>query len=136
MKGSVIKRMYAGFALIIIMFATTITIMMSSMNQIHSNFESVSKSSLPLVTLSNQTSVQLLSADKSFKDYLTTQNQERMTAMRSEFAQSQQAFSSVLNELEVASATNPVLVERVEQLKQLEERYFSEAEEAMNNYVA
>ena len=85
MKGSVIKRMYAGFALIIIMFAITITIMMSSMNQIHSNFESVSKSSLPLVTLSNQTSVQLLSADKSFKDYLTTQNQERMTAMRSEF---------------------------------------------------
>lgn len=136
MKGSVIKRMYAGFALIIIMFAITITIMMSSMNQIHSNFESVSKSSLPLVTLSNQTSVQLLSADKSFKDYLTTQNQERMTAMRSEFTQSQQAFSSVLKELEIASATNPVLVERVEQLKQLEERYFSEAEEAMNNYVA
>ena len=37
MKGSVIKRMYAGFALIIIMFAITITIMMNSMNQIHKN---------------------------------------------------------------------------------------------------
>ncbi len=70
MKGSVIKRMYAGFALIIIMFAVTITIMMNSMNQIHSNFESVSETSLPLVALSNQTSVQLLSADKSFKDLL------------------------------------------------------------------
>ena len=56
MKGSVIKRMYAGFALIIIMFAVTITIMMNSMNQIHSNFESVSETSLPLVALSNQTS--------------------------------------------------------------------------------
>lgn len=92
MKGSVIKRMYAGFALIIIMFAVTITIMMNSMNQIHSNFESVSETSLPLVALSNQTSVQLLSADKSFKDFLTTQNAERMSAMRTEFSASQNSF--------------------------------------------
>ena len=136
MKGSVIKRMYAGFALIIIMFAITITIMMNSMNQIHSNFESVSETSLPLVALSNQTSVQLLSADKSFKDFLTTQNAERMSAMRTEFAASQNAFSEVLGNLEAASQNNTSLIERITQLRAMEERYFTEADEAMNNYVA
>ncbi|MEZ8606438.1 methyl-accepting chemotaxis protein [Vibrio sp. 10N.261.52.C11] len=136
MKGSVIKRMYAGFALIIIMFAVTITIMMNSMNQIHSNFESVSETSLPLVALSNQTSVQLLSADKSFKDFLTTQNAERMSAMRTEFAASQNSFSEVLGSLEAASQNNASLIERIAQLRAMEERYFAEADEAMNNYVA
>ncbi|MGV2838877.1 methyl-accepting chemotaxis protein [Vibrio cyclitrophicus] len=136
MKGSVIKRMYAGFALIIIMFAVTITIMMNSMNQIHNNFESVSETSLPLVALSNQTSVQLLSADKSFKDFLTTQNAERMSAMRTEFASSQNSFSEVLGSLETASQNNATLVERIAQLKAMEQRYFAEADEAMNNYVA
>ncbi|TCN87305.1 methyl-accepting chemotaxis protein [Vibrio crassostreae] len=136
MKGSVIKRMYAGFALIIIMFAVTITIMMNSMNQIHSNFESVSETSLPLVALSNQTSVQLLSADKSFKDFLTTQNTERMSAMRTEFAASQNSFSEVLGNLEAASQNNVSLTERIAQLRAMEERYFAEADEAMNNYVA
>ena len=136
MKGSVIKRMYAAFALIIIMFAVTITIMMNSMNQIHSNFESVSETSLPLVALSNQTSVQLLSADKSFKDFLTTQNAERMSAMRTEFAASQNAFSEVLGNLETASQNNTSLIERITQLRAMEERYFAEAGEAMNNYVA
>ncbi|MEZ9291098.1 methyl-accepting chemotaxis protein [Vibrio lentus] len=136
MKGSVIKRMYAGFALIIIMFAVTITIMMNSMNQIHSNFESVSETSLPLVALSNQTSVQLLSADKSFKDFLTTQNAERMSAMRTEFAASQNSFSQVLGSLEAASQNNASLTERIAQLRAMEERYFAEADEAMNNYVA
>ncbi|MGR5457097.1 type II secretion system protein, partial [Vibrio alfacsensis] len=65
MQGSVIRRMYAGFTLIVILFVITIMIMLSGMNQIHQYFGSVSKSSLPLVSLSNQTSVQLLSADKS-----------------------------------------------------------------------
>ncbi|NOI98862.1 methyl-accepting chemotaxis protein [Vibrio kanaloae] len=136
MKGSVIKRMYAGFALIIIMFAVTIIIMMNSMNQIHSNFESVSETSLPLVALSNQTSVQLLSADKSFKDFLTTQNTERMSAMRTEFAASKDAFSEVLGRLSVASGNNAALVDRITQLRAMEKRYFAEAAEAMNNYLA
>ncbi|NOH96700.1 methyl-accepting chemotaxis protein [Vibrio sp. 99-70-13A1] len=136
MKGSVIKRMYAGFTLIIIMFAVTISIMMSSMNQIHTNFESVSSTSLPLVSLSNQTSVQLLSADKSFKDFLTTQNAERMAAMRSEFIASKAEFSQVLSQLEAAGMNNSELVERITQLKEMEKRYFAEAAEAMNNYEA
>ncbi|WP_165310804.1 methyl-accepting chemotaxis protein [Vibrio ziniensis] len=136
MQGSVIRRMYAGFALIVIMFAVTVAIMTSGMNQIHSNFESVSNTALPLVSLSNKTSVQLLSADKSFKDFLTTQNLERMSDMRNSFAAAKNKFSDTLNQLEQASSTHPDLIERIEALKQLEDRYFSEADNAMNNYQA
>ncbi|WP_322802893.1 methyl-accepting chemotaxis protein [Vibrio alfacsensis] len=136
MRGSVIKRMYAGFALIIILFAVTIAIMMGGMNDIHGKFENVSKSSLPLVSLSNQTSVELLSADKSFKDFLTTENKQRMEEMRQEFAKSQQQFEGTLNKLEVASQIYPSLAAPFSQLKELEQSYFNEALEAMNNYEA
>lgn len=136
MRGSVIKRMYAGFALIIVLFAVTIAIMMGGMNDIHGKFETVSKSSLPLVSLSNQTSVELLSADKSFKDFLTTENKQRMDQMRQEFAKSQQSFEATLSQLEVASQIYPSLAEPFSQLKELEQSYFTEAKEAMDNYEA
>ncbi|MGR5235413.1 methyl-accepting chemotaxis protein [Vibrio alfacsensis] len=134
MRGSVVKRMYAGFVLIIILFAITIAIMMGGMNDIHGKFENVSKSSLPLVSLSNQTSVELLSADKSFKDFLTTDNKQRMDEMRQEFAKSQEKFAVTLSQLEVASQIYPSLAEPFSQLKQLEQSYFAEAMEAMGNY--
>ncbi|MCK6262797.1 methyl-accepting chemotaxis protein [Vibrio sp. ZSDE26] len=136
MKGSVIRRMYGGFTLIIIMFAVITVLMLNGMSQIHSNFESVSKVSLPLVSTSNQTAVQLLSADKSFKDFLTTQNTERMAAMRDEFAQAKTRFEETFAQLQTASANEATLTDNIEQLKVMEARYFSEATEAMNNYEA
>ncbi|EEZ88310.1 methyl-accepting chemotaxis protein [Vibrio harveyi 1DA3] len=114
----------------------TIAIMMGGMNDIHGKFETVSKSSLPLVSLSNQTSVELLSADKSFKDFLTTENKQRMDEMRQEFAKSQQTFEATLSQLEVASQIYPSLAEPFSQLKELEQSYFTEAKEAMDNYEA
>ncbi|CAM2846741.1 Methyl-accepting chemotaxis protein [Vibrio mytili] len=136
MRGSVIKRMYAGFALIIVLFAVTITIMMGGMSDIHGKFANVSKSSLPLVSLSNQTSVELLSADKSFKDFLTTENKQRMEEMRQEFAKSQQRFKETLSQLESASKMYPSLAESYSELQTIEQSYFTEALEAMDNYEA
>lgn len=136
MRGSVIKRMYAGFGLIIILFAVTIAIMMSGMNDIHGKFQTVSEASLPLVSLSNQTSVELLSADKSFKDFLTTENKQRMDELRQEFAKSQQRFESTLEQLKSASEIYPSLAEPFSELKALEQSYFTEAIEAMDNYEA
>ena len=59
-----------------------------------------------------------------------------MSAMRTEFAASQNSFSEVLGNLEAASQDNVSLTERIAQLRAMEERYFAEADEAMNNYVA
>lgn len=134
MKGSVIRRMYAGFALIIITFVITTVMTMRGMQQIHTNFESVSNTSLPLVAQSNNTSVSLLSADKLFKDFLTTQSFERMTEIAAQFDEAKAKYANTLQELEQESANHPQLEQSITQLKEMEIRYFSEAEEAMNNY--
>jgi methyl-accepting chemotaxis protein len=126
--------MYAGFTVIVVLFVITIMIMLNGMNTIHSYFGSVSTTSLPLVSLSNQTSVKLLSADKSFKDFLTTQSEERMNTMRNEFAVSMDEFASTLEQLAGASANHPELEERITQLRDVQLRYQAEAQEAMDNY--
>lgn len=56
--------------------------------------------------------------------------------MRTEFSASQNSFSEVLSNLEAASQNDATLIERIAQLRAMEERYFTEADEAMNNYVA
>ncbi|WP_104400713.1 methyl-accepting chemotaxis protein [Vibrio penaeicida] len=136
MKGSVIRRMYAGFALIVVLFIATITIMMGGMEKIHTNFETVSNTSLPLVSMSNQTSVRLLSADKAFKDFLTTQSQSRMDSSKTAFIESQNSFQEALIALEEASRSIPEIAPRIEELRQMEGQYFEEAIEAMDNYKA
>ncbi|KLN66404.1 MULTISPECIES: methyl-accepting chemotaxis protein [Vibrio] len=136
MKGSVIRRMYAGFALIIIMFIVTTLLMMRGMQQIHQNFEGVSNTSLPLVSQSNQTSVALLSADKLFKDFLTTQSFERMDQLSEQFVQMKEAYAQQLSTLEQVSIGQTELEQSIIQLKEMEQSYFSEAEQAMGNYRA
>jgi len=136
MKGSVIRRMYAGFALIIIMFIVTTLMMMRGMQQIHQNFEGVSNTSLPLVSQSNQTSVALLSADKLFKDFLTTQSFERMDQLSQQFVQMKEAYAQQLSTLEQVSVGQTELEQSIIQLKEMEQSYFTEAEQAMDNYRA
>lgn len=134
MKGSVIRRMYAGFSILVIMFIATVVIMLNGMSNIHSMFSTVTEKSLPLVSLSNQTSVKLLSADKAFKDFLTTQNVERMEQNKRSFKQAQDSFQVIFNQLETASSSYPSLQSNVNQLKELETSYFAVAQEAMGNY--
>lgn len=134
MQGSVIRRMYAGFTLIVVLFVITIGIMLNGMSQIHDNFGSVSNTSLPLVSMSNQTSVELLSADKSFKDFLTTQNEERMALRREEFSASMQSFGSALEELAQVSQGFPELEAAITELRDVQTRYDQEAQVAMDNY--
>lgn len=134
MKGSVIRRMYAGFALIIIMFILTTVMMMRGMQQIHQNFAGVANTSLPLVSQSNKTSVALLSADKLFKDFLTTQSFERMDQLSEQFAQMKQAYADQLTALEQVSKGNVELEQASARLQEMEQSYFTEAEQAMKNY--
>ncbi|MEH0665718.1 methyl-accepting chemotaxis protein [Vibrio scophthalmi] len=134
MKGSVIRRMYAGFALIIVMFIVSTMMTLNGMQQIQSNFESVSNTSLPLVSKANETSVSLLSADKLFKDFLTTQSFDRMEQIESQFDQARVEYNQTLAALEKASAGKPELVASMTDLKEKESSYFGEAKQAMENY--
>jgi methyl-accepting chemotaxis protein len=126
--------MYAGFVLIIVMFAVTVFIMMRGMNQIHSDFSSVGSQSLPLVSLANKTSLKLLSAEKAFKDFLTTRDESRMEERRTVFAQSEQDFNNILAQLEKQTNHLDSLKGKTSELEALKNRYFSEAQTAMDNY--
>lgn len=126
--------MYAGFTVLVVMFIATVLIMLNGMSNIHSMFSTVSEKSLPLVSLSNQTSVKLLSADKAFKDFLTTQSVERMQQNRSDFGKAQESFLQTFDQLETASKSYPSLRSDIDKLTELERHYFGVAQEAMQNY--
>ncbi len=134
MKGSVIHRMYAGFAVIVAMFIVLIAMMLNGMNTIHDEFVNVSNKSLPLVEKSNETSIALLSSDKLFKDYLTTKEVDRLANIREEFDVQREVYHQALSELETLSLPYPSLKTQIEELYANEQSYFAQADQAMTNY--
>ncbi|WEM45347.1 methyl-accepting chemotaxis protein (plasmid) [Photobacterium sp. DA100] len=135
-QTSVIKRMYVGFALMVLLLVATVVMMLDGNKRIHSQLESVTSNVFPLVTLANETSVKLLAADKIFKDVLTNQNVEYIEEYEEKFSKAHQEFSAVLELLTVFSRSNPALSQQLEALAVIEQRYFSESRRAMDNYQA
>ncbi len=133
-QTSVIKRMYAGFSVMVALFIATVMLMLNGTSRIYNELESVSMDVLPLVTLANQSSVKLLIADKTFKDFLTSQDALRMQSYEEKFSLAHQDFSNTLTKLASLSAENPKLNGQLSELQALEERYFTESNIAMNNY--
>ncbi|MGR5079505.1 methyl-accepting chemotaxis protein [Photobacterium swingsii] len=135
-QTSVIRRMYAGFAVMVLLFVVTVTLMLQGTNRIHAQLEAVTSESLPLVATASQASVRLLAADKIFKDYLTSQNLDRMATYQANFTKAHDTYlvtqKALLNEVEKHTA----LRTQTDQLLTLEQRYFAEANKAMANYRA
>ncbi|KMV32138.1 chemotaxis protein [Photobacterium swingsii] len=135
-QTSVIRRMYAGFAVMVLLFVVTVTLMLQGTNRIHAQLEAVTSESLPLVATASQASVRLLAADKIFKDYLTSQNLDRMATYQANFTKAHDTYlvtqKALLNEVEKHAA----LRTQTDQLLTLEQRYFAEANKAMANYRA
>lgn len=133
-QTSVIRRMYAGFAVMVALLVTTVVLMLNGTSRVHQQLESVNSDALPLVTFASQTSVKLLIADKIFKDFLTSQDAQRMQAYEDNFSVAHQSFSDALKNLAEISANNPALNSQLSALLELEVRYFSESKKAMANY--
>ncbi|MGF1807668.1 methyl-accepting chemotaxis protein, partial [Aliivibrio sifiae] len=127
MNSSVVRRMYAGFSLIVILFITTVILMLNGTSNIHNQMKSVSSDSLPLVSLSNETSVALLAADKSFKDFLTTNDPVQMQQARQAFVNAETTFNNTFQRLvNVAEHQNTGTQQRSE-LTDIQAAYFNEA---------
>lgn len=135
-QTSVIRRMYAGFAVMVVLFISTVVLMLNGTSRVYQQLEFVSTDALPLVSIANQTSVKLLVADKIFKDFLTSQNLQRMQDYEGKFTLAQQEFTSALGELAKISVDHPALSEQFTALSLLEKSYFSESHVAMTNYRA
>lgn len=133
-QTSVIRRMYAGFSLMVFLFISTVLLMLNGTSRVYQQLEFVNSDALPLVTFANQTSVELLMADKIFKDFLTSQNLQRMDDYESKFSVAHKKFTQALAQLAEVSADSPTLSTQLNALFSLEKRYFSESNKAMNSY--
>ncbi|OCH15654.1 MULTISPECIES: methyl-accepting chemotaxis protein [unclassified Aliivibrio] len=134
MNSSVVRRMYAGFSLIVILFITTVILMLNGTSNIHNQMKSVSSDSLPLVSLSNETSVTLLAADKSFKDFLTTNDPAQMQQARQAFTETEAAFNKIYQRLINVAEQQNTGSQQQSELSKIKESYFNEAKIAMDNY--
>ncbi|KAE8178917.1 methyl-accepting chemotaxis protein [Photobacterium carnosum] len=126
--------MYLGFAILVALFVITIIFMLDGVGRIHNQLKSITADALPLVSMSNNVSVQLLVADKIFKDYLTSQDPQAMTTYRTEFKKQTTVFQQARNQLQQITKNNPQLTKSIQALTALEQRYFDKATIAMTNY--
>ncbi|KHT64975.1 chemotaxis protein [Photobacterium gaetbulicola] len=133
-QTSVIRRMYTAITVMVMLFVATLVMMLDGTNRIHQQLQIVTTQSMPLVSLSNQVSVRLLAADKIYKDFLTSQNLERMDGYEQQFGLAHQQFLMAFEQLASASQDNAALSGQLEALIALENRYFREAHNAMDNY--
>ncbi len=133
-QTSVIRRMYSGFVVMVALFVLTIVLMLDGTNRIHNQLTTVTTDALPLVSISNKVSVKLLAADKTFKDFLTSQDPAAMKTYEADFHKATKEFASARQELVAVAASNPELTNYINALTALEQRYFAEAQVAMQNY--
>ncbi|WP_394165510.1 methyl-accepting chemotaxis protein [Photobacterium piscicola] len=126
--------MYLGFAILVALFVVTIMFMLDGIDRIHNQLKSITTDALPLVSASHNVSLQLLVADKIFKDYLTSQDPKAMAAYSVEFEQQTTLFQQARNQLQQVTKNNPQLEKSILALTELEQRYFAEATIAMTNY--
>lgn len=133
-QSSVIRRMYAGFAVLAISLVATNTLNLYGSEEIHAQLEVVTSKALPLVSISNEASLSLLAADKIFKDYLTTGDGEQNKEVLVHFTAAKEKSNKALDALYSASLEHPKLLARIEALREIEKRYFAEAATAMGNY--
>ncbi|KJG26568.1 chemotaxis protein [Photobacterium iliopiscarium] len=133
-QTSIIRRMYLGFTILVSLFVVTVMFMLDGIDRIHNQLKSITTDALPLVSASHNVSLQLLVADKIFKDYLTSQDPQVMTAYSTEFEQQTTVFQQARNQLQQVTKNNPQLKKSIQALTALEQRYFTEATVAMTNY--
>ncbi|KPA52328.1 chemotaxis protein [Photobacterium leiognathi subsp. mandapamensis] len=133
-QTSVIRRMYSGFVVMVALFVLTIVLMLDGTNRIHNQLTTVTTDALPLVSISNKVSVKLLAADKTFKDFLTSQDPAAMQTYEADFHKATKEFALARQELVAIAESNPELTNYIKALTDLEQRYFAEAQIAMQNY--
>ncbi|MFD2179707.1 methyl-accepting chemotaxis protein [Veronia pacifica] len=132
-KGSVVVRMYLGFAVLAASLIATNTINILGSDEIHSQLNIVAREAVPLVSDSNQTSVSLLAANKIFTDYLTNDDNEQSSQTLERFSEAQIAFEKSLENLEKSAEPIPGLKEKFPALHEIKERYFAEVQLAIEN---
>ncbi|WP_035476224.1 methyl-accepting chemotaxis protein [Aliagarivorans taiwanensis] len=133
---SIVHRVNIGFALLVLMMLIASALNIRAGGLIANQLDEVTNNANPLVLESSQFAVDLLTADKHFKDALTSVNPESIQSSQDNFEQSQLDFVQQIGSLLQSTQPYPELRQRIEALNQLESDYFQVAMQVMRDNVS
>ncbi|WP_055731982.1 methyl-accepting chemotaxis protein [Agarivorans gilvus] len=133
---SIVHRVNFGFGFLVLMMVLTNILSLQTGNKFNQQLDLVTEEATPLVLQSSEFAVDLLTADKHFKDALTSQNADAIKASGEAFAQSELVFVSSLGTLRSMAEGNNELESHLDTLNNLDQNYFRVATQVIQDYIA
>lgn len=134
-NSSIIKQILFTFTFIIIGFITAMTTVFIGYNNTNQQLQNIGYQSVPLMTESNQTTVQLLAADRAFTQFMTSTDPELLASKQISFTQGKNKTLKQLEQLQNIITSYHFDLDLGE-LNQLESNYFQLSENIMQNYAS
>ncbi|WP_432453428.1 MULTISPECIES: methyl-accepting chemotaxis protein [unclassified Agarivorans] len=132
---SIVHRVNIGFGFLVLMMVLTNVLSLQTGNQFKQQLNVVTEEATPLVLQSSDFAVDLLTADKFFKDALTSTKPDAIKVSSKAFEQSEQEFVSSLATLRKMAQGNSELGSHLDSLSNLDERYFQVAKQVMADNI-
>ncbi|WP_163133529.1 methyl-accepting chemotaxis protein [Agarivorans sp. Alg241-V36] len=117
------------------MMVLTNVLSLQTGSRFNQQLDTVTEEATPLVLQSSQFAVDLLTADKYFKDALTSSESDVIKASSEAFEQSELVFISSLGTLRSMSEGNQELESQLDALNALDQNYFQVAKQVMNDNI-
>ncbi len=133
---SIVHRVNFGFGFLVLMMVLTNILSLQTGNKFNQQLNLVTEEATPLVLQSSEFAVDLLTADKYFKDALTSQNVNAIKASGEAFEQSELVFVSSLSTLRPMAEGHTELKSHLDTLNNLDQNYFRVATQVMQDYIA
>ena len=133
---SVVGRVLGGFVLLVglmILASVTSGVAISTLNR---NLSSVAGELVPLVDQANQVGIEMLTANRHFKDVITSRQNSAMDQSEQAFSASRGEFQRQLQALKDKASSYPALLEALAPLETLDDQFFDLANVTMRDYRA
>ncbi|TAA48044.1 methyl-accepting chemotaxis protein [Corallincola luteus] len=131
---SVVLRVSLGFAILVVLMLIISGVSLLGMTGLNSQLLKVTNEAVPLVEEANKASIALLTANRHFKDFITSKDSAAMDAAELAFSTSETQFKEQLAGLTSLTKNQNDINNLLEQLGSLDESFFGEAKAAMASY--
>ncbi|MGY5453228.1 methyl-accepting chemotaxis protein [Agarivorans sp. MS3-6] len=132
---SIVHRVNIGFGVLVLMMVLTNILSLQTGSKFNQQLSLITEEATPLVLQSSKFAVDLLSADKYFKDALTSIDPETIKASSASFEQSELDFVSSLGTLRSMAEGNAELQSQLDTLNTLDQGYFQVAKLVMADNI-
>lgn len=133
---SVVRRVLGGFVLLVGLMILASVISGIAIATLNRNLSSVAGELVPLVDQANKVGIELLSANRHFKDVITSRQNSAMDQSEQAFAASREEFQQQLQALKTMAASYPALSDALAPLETIDDQFFDLANVTMRDYRA